>query len=51
MKPDNVDIVQLAKEVRDLKKEMMEMKRLLKSLIEEIIVNDEDENDDMYNFN
>ncbi len=52
MKPNDVDIEQLAKEVKNLKKEMNEMKKLIRSLIEEIISNGEEDNDeDMYNFN
>ncbi len=51
MEPKDVDIDNLAKEVQDLKREMEEMKKLIRSLLHGIVENAERDEDDFYDFN
>jgi len=51
MEPQDVDIDNLAKEVRNLKREMEEMKKLIRSLLHELVESAERDEEDFYDFN
>ncbi len=51
MEPEEVNIKDLAKEVSDLKREMKEMKKLIRSLLQELVDNVERDEDEFYDFN
>ncbi len=50
MNPKDDDMMKLMEEVRDLRREMDEMKELLRSLLQVIMEKDGDENE-VYDFN
>ncbi len=50
MNPNDGDMMKLAQEVRDLRREMNEMKELLRSLLQAIMEKEDDENE-IYDFN
>lgn len=46
-----MDIKRLQEEVKSLRKEMDEMKNLIRSLLQEIVETDQNEGDDFFDFN
>ena len=51
MVPSEVDVKQLAEEVKHLKREMDEMKKLLRSLLQEIMESERGDDDEFFDFN
>ncbi len=51
MVPEEVDVNQLAREVKHLRREMDEMKKLLRSLLQEIVESNSGDEEDFFDFN
>ena len=51
MEPKDVDVKQLAEEVKHLRREMDEMKKLIRSLLQEIMESGQGDEEDFFDFN
>ncbi len=51
MVPGEVDVKQLAEEVKNLKREMDEMKKLIRSLLQELMESERSDDEDFFDFN
>jgi len=51
MVPDEIDVNQLAEEVKHLRREMDEMKQLIRSLLKELVESEHNGEEDFFDFN
>ena len=51
MEPNEMDLKRLQEEVKSLRREMDEMKRLIRSLLQEIVESEQSVEDEFFDFN
>ncbi len=51
MEPSEMDLKRLQEEVKSLRREMDEMKKLIRSLLQEIVESEQTEEDEFFDFN